>query len=232
MKLYFNYKTNTFSITPKESYVEVFEPFDCKKHKKRPFEKTLGIFTIKIHRDNWSFNNEGNVQWLWIDISVQGVLLLPISISCRKADSHYHFSEHEITFIQYGAGHNAGKSPHTYMQARDHIDWDEALNSIVNICDNYEDWIANETKDLLSSLISYEKNKFWDIATLLDLVQRYDFIAPNIIPVYREFVDKYCFQTMTELLKYIESKQMEEINRNHKRACGDIIWKYIKDYHL
>lgn len=232
MKLYFNHKTNTFSTTPKESYVEVFEPFECKRHEKEPVEISLGIFKVIICRDNWHFTNEGPVQWLWIDIYVQGVLLLPISNSCRKTAVHYHFSESQIAFLQYGHGHNKGKSPHTYMQARDHIDWDEALNSIVYICNNYEDWIVHETKELQTSLIAHEKNNFLDIATLIDLARRYECIAPSIIPVYREFVDKYCFQAMNELLKYVENNQLDDINKNRKTICGDTIWNYIKDYHL
>ena len=232
MKLYFDYKSNTFSTMPKELYDVVFEPFDCKRHEKESFEKAVGKFTIKIHRDNWKFSNEGDIQWLWIDIYVQDILLLPISKSCRKADKHYKFSEHEIAFLQYGAGHNAENTPHTYMQARKHINWDEALNSIVTVCNNYEDWIVHETKELLSSLIDHEKNKFWDIATLIDLARRYECIAPSIIPVYREFVDKYCFQAMNELLTYVESNQLDDINKNRKTICGDTIWNYIRDYHL
>ena len=143
MKVYFNEFTNTFSTTREESFNEAFESFDCQKHEKETLEKTLGVFTIRICRDNYIFSREGAVQWLWIDIYVHDVLLLPISMSCRKADVHYHFSEHEIAFLQYGAGHNAGKCPHTYMQARECVDWEEALKSVVNICNNYEEWIIS-----------------------------------------------------------------------------------------
>ncbi len=232
MKLYFNYKTNTFSTTPEEFYNEVFKPFECKGHEKELIEISLGIFKVKICRENRHFAREGAIQWLWIDIYVHDVILLPLSMSCRKAAVHYHFSEHEIAFVQYGIGHNKGKSPHTFMQAKDNIDWDEALNSIVNICNNYEEWIVNESKGLLSSLIAHEKNKFEDIATLIDLTRRYELIAPNIIPVYREFVDKYCFQAMTKLLNHIKGNQFNDINRKHTTTYGDIIWKYIKDYYL
>lgn len=228
MTLYFDGITNTFSTTPKESYIEVFESFDCKKHEKKTTEKTLGMFTVSMRRDNWLFAHEGFVQWLWVDISVLGNLLLPISMSCRKADTRYHFSEHEIAFQQYGPGHNRGKSPHTYMQtSKDYIDWDKAFNNIVNICNNYSEWITQETKQLIASLETYNRTKFWDIATFIELARRYDVIVPEIIPVYRSFVDEYCFVSMSELIKHIESNRL---NRKRKAIYGDIIWNYIKDY--
>ena len=133
MKLYFDYITNTFSTTQKESFIEVFESFDGKRHEKKTIEKTLGVFTVKMRRDNWLFAREGFVQWLWIDISIQGNLLLPISMSCRKADTRYLFSEHEIAFQQYGSGHRRGQSPHTYMQtSKKCIDWDKTGNEATN----------------------------------------------------------------------------------------------------
>lgn len=228
MKLYFDSATNTFSSTQKDSFDEVFESFDCKRHEKKPVEKTLGIFTIKMRRDNWDFAHEGFVQWLWVDISVHGNLLLPISMSCRKAETQYYFSEHEIAFQQYGPGHNSGKPSHTYMQtSKDCIDWNEALNTIVKICNNYNDWIIHETERLLSSLVIHKKNTFKDIATLLSMVRRYEGIVPNIIPVYRKFVDENCFVAMSELIKHIENKGL---NGKRKAMYGDIIWNYIKDY--
>ena len=238
MKLYFNGTTNTFSTTQKDSFDEVFESFDCKRHEKKPVEKTLGIFTVKICRDNWEFSREGFVQWLWVDISVQGKQLLPISMSCRKADTQYHFSEHEIAFQQYGPGHNNGRPSRTYMQtSKDSIDWSDAFNTIAKICNNYSDWIVQETERLLSSLIAHKKYSFLDIATLLSMVRRYEGIVPNIIPVYRDFVDKYCYQAINELTCYIErrhseNKHWDSYDRNSKAICGDILWKYIKDFML
>ncbi len=228
MKLYFDCKTNTFSTTQKDSFDEVFESFDCKRHEKKPVEKTLGIFTVKICRDNWDFFREGFVQWLWVDISVRGNLLLPISMSCRKAENQYKFSEREIAFQQYGAGHNSGKPSHTYMQtSRDCIDWDKAFNKIVNICNHYRDWLTQETKQLIASLETHKRTKFWDIATFIELARRYDVIVPEIIPVYRRFVDEYCFAAMSELIKHIETNRL---NGKRKAMYGDVIWSYIKDY--
>ena len=186
------------------------------------------MFTVSMRRDNWLFAHEGVVQWLWVDISILGNLLLPISMSCRKADTRYHFSEHEIAFQQYGSGHNRGKSPHTYMQtSKDCIDWDKAFNKIVNICNNYSDWITQETKQLITSLETYNRTKFWDIATFIELARRYDVIVPEIIPIYRRFVDDYCFIAMSELIKHIESNKS---NGKRRAMCGDIIWNYIKDF--
>ena len=230
--LFYNYTTNTFSTTPKECYVEVFEPFVCKRHEKNTFEKTLGIFTIKIRRDNWSFSKEGDLHWLWIDIYVQETLLLPISKSCRKADSNYHFSEHEITYYQYGLGHNNGKSPHTYMQSRNRVDWEEALSNVVKICNNYQDWIVDEAERLISLLIAHNLTNSWDIATFINLARRYESIAPNIISVYQSFIDKHCFDAMKKIIEHIENRHMNNLNKETKAFHGDLIWNYIKDIYL
>lgn len=229
-KLYYNESLNTFSTTQILSCNEVFEPFDCKNKEKKFREINLGIYKLRIFRGNLVFSREGAVQWLWIDIYVHDIILLPISMSCRKADIHYKFSEHEIAFLQYGGGHNNGMSPHTYMQARKNVDWDEALDSIVEICNNYNDWIIQETEKLLSSLSVHKKYTFRDIATLLCMVRRYDRIVPNIIPTYRKYVDGYCFGAMSELIKQIKETQLAK--GKHYAIYGDIIWGYIKDYYL
>lgn len=232
MELYFNSTTNKFSTTQEESFDKVFESYDCKRHEKETIEKFLGIFTIRIRRDNWEFAREGSIQWLWIDIYVQDILLLPISKSCRKADTHYHFSEHEIAFLQYGGGHNNGMSPHTYMQARKIVDWEEALNNVVNICNNYEEWVVNEARQLISTLTAHKKNNYWDICTLLGMCQRYDGIVPYIVAVYRGFIDEHCFHAMAELICYIEHNKKDEVNKKNMIASGDTIWGYIRQYHL
>ena len=231
-KLYYNESMNIFSTAYNESYGLLFEPFDCKRHERKPVKIKIGIYTLEIGRDNWEFAREGPIQWLWIDIYVQDVLLLPISKSCRKADKLYHFSEHEIAFLQYGAGHNGGKHPHTYMQARKNVDWKEALDTLVDICNNYNDWILQETEKLIYLLRTYKKDYFVDIATLLYMIRKYDKIVPDIIPVYRKFVDKYCFQAMSDLVKRIENAQSNDVIKKNNANYGDIIWTYIKDYYL
>ena len=60
MELYFNSTTNKFSTTQEESFDKVFESYDCKRHEKETIEKFLGIFTIRIRRDNWEFAREGS----------------------------------------------------------------------------------------------------------------------------------------------------------------------------
>ena len=67
---------------------------------------------------------------------------------------------------------------------------------------------------------------------MLDLCRKYDEIAPNIVDVYRKFVDEHCFNAMVELVKYIEHNKMDEVNKRNKMAHGDAIWGYIRQYHL
>ena len=102
-----------------------------------------------------------------------------------------------------------------------------AFNKIVNICNHYRDWLTQETKQLIASLETHKRTKFWDIATFIELARRYDVIVPEIIPVYRRFVDEYCFAAMSELIKHIETNRL---NGKRKAMYGDVIWSYIKDY--
>ena len=87
--------------------------------------------------------------------------------------------------------------------------------------------IKQETKQLIASLETHNRTKFWNIATFIELARRYDVIVPEIIPIYRKFVDEYCFVAMSELIKHIESNRL---NGKRKAVYGDIIWNYIKDY--
>lgn len=123
-------------------------------------------------------------------------------------------------------------SPHTYMQARKIVDWEEALNNVVNICNNYEEWVVNEARQLISTLTAHKKNNYWDICTLLGMCQRYDGIVPYIVAVYRGFIDEHCFHAMAELICYIEHNKKDEVNKKDMIASGDTIWGYIRQYHL
>ena len=91
----------------------------------------------------------------------------------------------------------------------------------------------DETRSLLSTLLENNKTSSYDISTLLELVRVYDEIAPNVIPVYRSFVDLRCMGAMKNVLEFVERhKDMDSHNRVAKAKNGDVIWKYIKDFYL
>lgn len=119
--LYFNEDTKVFSKNPDESSAKIFETWQRDERLFRKEEFEYGPFRINICANfNPSYHKS---EYIYVDIYVNGVLLLPLSIACRKADVLYHFGEREITFQQWGSGNNAGKSPHTLMQTMDDINW-------------------------------------------------------------------------------------------------------------
>ena len=238
MTLYYDNTNNSFSLNKTSTCECVFETYDRNKRvgwkkghnpiiKKGPYEISIktNFYTTYPTREK-----------LIVNIVVNGVLLLPLSKACRKAAILYHFNKHQIAFLQYGAGNNAGRVPATIVQLRDKISWKDAIEDICNICNNYQNWIVSETEMLLSSLVEHKKTSFNDIATLLDLVQVYDKIVPSIIPVYKDFIDSRGIEAMQELLDYIKTRvndnNLKEDDKNAKKRNGDIIWKYIKDFYI
>ena len=191
--------------------------------KKGPFE-----ITIKTN----FYPQSPERQYISISITVNGILLLPISMACRKAVTNIHFSKHDIAFLQYGIGNNQGKEPVTIFQRNDEMNWDIALQEVCDICNNYEEWIIKETKLLIAKLREFSKTDFNSISTLLSLVRGYETIAPNVISVFRKFVDPHCFDAMRQLIIFIENNKMKALEKVAKKKRGDILWAYIKDYYL
>ncbi len=235
MYLYYDYLKGIFTLKETETCECVFATYGRDdrvgwEEGNNPSIKK-GPFTIDI-RTNF-YPKALHQEFLFVNIYVNGVLLLPLSKACRKADVLYYFNEHQITFLQYGAGQNREKDPSTIVQIREHISWESALEEICNICNNYEKWIVDETRSLLSTLLENNKTSSYDISTLLELVRVYDEIAPNVIPVYRNFVDLRCIGAMKDVLDVVEShKDMDIHNRVVKAKNGNVIWEYIKDYYL
>ena len=171
-------------------------------------------------------------EYIYANILVNGILLLPLSMACRKAVVQYHFSKHSIAFLQYGAGNNEKMVPKTIFKRGDDINWEDLLCEICKICNDYKGWIIKETKSLISSLSEHKKTDLRDIATLLELIRVYESIVPEIIPIYRKYVDLHCIKTMKGLLDYIEKGNLDNLNKKAKKEQGDTIWTYIKDFKL
>lgn len=120
----------------------------------------------------------------------------------------------------------------TVFESGDDINWGKVLIEICNICNDYKGWIIKETKLLISSLSMHSKTNSWDITTLLKLVRVYESIVPEIIPIYREFVDLYCLKAMKDVLDYIAKRNLDDLNKKTKKEHGDVIWAYIKEFYL
>lgn len=234
LKLYYDATLHAFSTSQSNTNHVVFEANQKEDPANVKGNIECDYFRIRMHT---TCTIAPQKEYLYVDIYINDILLIPLSLSCRKADINYHFKEHEITFQQWGAGNNANQQAHTIMLRDKELDWSILLSKICQICNNYESWITQEIKQLIVSLETHSRTKFWDIATFIELARRYDVIVPEIIPVYRDFVDKYCYQAINELASYIErqhleNKHWESIDRNNKAIYGDILWKYIKDYIL
>ena len=234
MILYYNTIDERFTLRKTDACEPVFETYEKKERigwsngVNPPIKK--GNVEILIGTNFYPSSSKR--ECIRVKITVNGVLLLPLSMACRKACKNYHFSKHQIAFLQYGPGNNAGKEPVTIMKRGKGINWESVLYEICEVCNNYQQWIIKETKLLIATLSEHTRANFWNISTLLELVRTYESIVPDIIPIYRQYVDQHCFEAIKNLLEFIEIKQMDKLNKRCKRKDGDVIWTYIKDFYL
>lgn len=234
MNLYYDYAKKKFTVRNTATSEIVFETYE--RDERIGFSKgsnhviKKGDIEIIIHTN--FYPKSPKREYIYANILVNGILLLPISMACRKAVVQYHFSNHSIAFLQYGAGNNERMEPKTILQRGGDINWENLLCEICKICNDYKGWIIKETKLLISSLSEHKKTNLMDIATLLELTRVYESIVPEIIPIYREYVDLHCIKVMKDVIDYIEKGNLDNLNKKAKKEQGDIIWTYIKDFKL
>lgn len=228
MKLYFDMDSHVFSLMPINSNKVVFDTNQGEIDVKLVGHRG-DVFRIRIRRIGTKAPKK---EYVYADIIINDVPLLPLSLACRKAYIHYHFGEHEITFQQWGAGQTKNRSAHTIMQKDRDVKWHALLSKICYICNNYERWIVQEMEQLIVLLETNHKNKFWDISRFIEMARCYEVLAPSVIPVIHNFVDKYSFSAMKNIIDFISDHEMQITDMQDKIKCGDIIWNYIKDYTL
>ena len=229
MKLYYDSESHEFSLTSSNKNEVVCDANQREIDVEIKDDDKGFIFRIRTRTTS---KKAPKREYVYVDIYINDVLLLPLSLSCRKAYIHYHFGEYEIIFQQWGAGQTKNRSAHTIMQKDENINWYILLSQICDICNNYESWIVQEIERLIVLLETNNRNKFWDISTFIELTRRYEGIVPSIIPVIHNFVDKYCLDSMKKIVDFIADHKMQVTDIQHKKKCGDIIWNYIKDYIL
>lgn len=115
MILYYNHLDEEFTLNKSDTCEPVFETYGGNERLSwskgvNPIKK--GNIEITI-RTNF-YSNTPHLEFLGVNITVNGILLLPLSMACRKAVKNYHFNKHQIAFQQYGAGNNAGREPMTF----------------------------------------------------------------------------------------------------------------------
>lgn len=228
MKLYYGNESHEFSLVPSNKNEVVYDANQGGKDIKIK-DGDNHVFRVRIRTTSTKAPKR---EYVYVDIYINDVLLLPLSMSCRKADIRYHFGEHEVVFQQWGAGQTKNRSAHTIMQKDRDVKWDALLSKICYICNNYERWIVQEMEQLIVLLETNHKNKFWDISRFIEMARCYEVLAPSVIPVIHNFVDKYSFSAMKNIIDFISDHEIQITDMQDKIKCGDIIWNYIKDYTL
>lgn len=233
MYLYYDTNTQLFSLSDNGEKETVFETYRKEERVGRrkgvnsPIE--IGHFMIDI-KTNF-YPKSPRYEYIAINVFVDGVKLLPLSMACRKADVNYYLGKDNISFQQYGAGNNKNKEPATIVLLRENANWSLALHTVCDICNNYEEWIGKETRNMISFMTVHGKIGFCEISKFIDMVRVYDIIAPSLIPVYRQFIGSRCIEAMKDLLEHITTHKMKENDKKMKFSYGYILWRYIEDYY-
>ena len=228
MTLYYCHDNKKFVLNSDGFCEPLFTTHNREGKAKGHDEFVIGKYRIVIETNFYPKNKSR--EYIRVNIYVNGIQLLPISLACRLADVNYHFSEHEISFVEFGTGNNKGIPPFTIVQCNPNIDWDILLQMICTICNDYEQWVIEQTLLLEEELENHQMHSFVHIATFIRIVRKYDQLIPNFNDVYTPFLNKYCFSAMKNLLDYVSSTKACEILC--KRDDGDYIWAYIKDFWL
>ena len=231
--LYYDSNLGKFSLSEDSTNELVFTPSNkigWTKGINPPIR--CGIFDILICSNIYPMAPKK--EYIFVDIKVNGVLLLPIKKSLRCSGSYWHIGLNELSFVQYGPGNNYGKSPHTIFN-NNPLNWNDVLLQICIICNDYKNWVFNEMTDLIRMVKQHELTHYWHISNLISIVRMYDEIVPECIPVYRSYLDQNCIVVFNELIDFIYNKlpkiNSKELTSKNVLNAGDLIWKYIKDYY-
>ena len=147
LKLYYDVDTHIFSITSTNNCVfETHQREGCANGKdiilQPPFQIEIGT--------NF-YPKASNREYIYVNIYINGVLLLPVSKAWRKVSSQKTGIIKDIFIEEWG--NNIGvvncypKSPSTIVLLRKHtkgeeLCWYDVLSSICQICNNYRTWIS------------------------------------------------------------------------------------------
>ena len=228
--LYFDTKNKLFTSDSSDDTIDKFHSHHRIGYENGEDVIIEGEFKIIIHTN--FYPKRPQKEFIYADIYVHNILLLPLSLACRKAAVYYKFDEHQIAFKQWGAGQNSDKKVHTIVLRGKCLKWDELFNQIIAICNNYKEWVCFETEQLVQSMILHHKTNFWDIAMFIELIRKYEPIVPDIINIYQSLLNEYCPKAIKDLVDYIFNHKMKAEDKVHKARCGDIIWNCIKDFKL
>ncbi|MBQ6079655.1 MAG: hypothetical protein IJK93_05180 [Muribaculaceae bacterium] len=237
--LFYDFQTKQFSLKETGSNEVVFDTHDRIGWTNGKDEFTCGIFRFEI-RTNF-YPTARHQEYIWINVFVHGVLLLPISLAAYNGRLDKKF----ISMAQYGKDNyrlfgGGFLSPHTVVMSNrdhswstnyDHV-WIGALANVRDICNNYKDWMLREIRKLISSsaTIGLENNPY-HLRTLLELTENWSLVCPYVALHLQPLVGNYCFERMAALVQRIQTLDKTTDGQENVQTLvknGDLYWNYIK----
>ena len=237
--LYYDYQTKQFSLKETSSNEVVFDTHDRIGWANGRDEFTCDIFRFEI-RTNF-YPKAHHQEYIWINVFVHDVLLLPISLAAYNGRLDKKFISiaqyGEDNYRLYGGGYLL---PHTVVLSNrdqlwstnyDYV-WIDALATVRDICNNYKDWMLREIRNLISNSTTtgLEKNPY-HLHTLLELTENWPLACPEVAPVIQPFVGDYSFDRMAALVQRIQTLAKTTDGKANVQKLvenGDLYWNYIK----
>lgn len=222
MYLYYNYDKGCFSLNNEDNSKLVFETHEREGWNNRDVIEE-GRFKLVISTNFYPKSPEN--EYLMANIYVDGIQLLPVSISARITKSSIGLGLHGISFNQYGPGKNRGKNPCTYFSRE--LDWNKLLCNICKVSEQPEEWQKKEFQSLLTIL---NQQKGFEgspvlLGKLIDLFSPYEkMLVSFLYPLIRS----NAIIAMHDLLERIEAEGESSMVSSNMLKYGDLIWKCIK----
>ena len=237
--LYYDHQTKQFSLKETGSNEVVFDTHERIGRANGKDEFSCDFFRFEI-RTNF-YPEASHQEYIWINVYVNDVLLLPISKATEKGRLDKKFISKaqygKDNYRLYGGGYLL---PHTVVMSNrdnswhsnyDHA-WIFALAEARDICNNYQSWMLCETKKLISDLSTSDLGKDpFQLHTLLELTENWPLVCPEVVGLLQPLVGNYCFDRMATLIQKIlildettdGKAKIQKLVEN-----GDLYWNYIK----
>ena len=239
MKLYYNKETKQFSLKETATSESVYETHQRIGEASGVDEFSCDFFRFQIHTN--FYPKASHREYIWINVFVHDVLLLPISFAYDNSK----FAKRLISRKQYGFGNDRFykvgiRSPHTVVLCNlnqswgtdyEYI-WTMALAEARDICNNYQNWMLQETQKLISNIeLIGPVQKPYYLSVLLELIDGWYKACPQINTLCQPVLNDYCFGKMSSLI--LQIKELDKSSTSQDRIQnfvrnGDLYWNYIK----
>ncbi len=239
LSLYYDEHSQVFSLAPTSENKVVFETHNREGWDNGKNEIMQDYFRIEIQTN--FYPKALHREYIYVNIYINNILLLPISKAWRKVVSQNSSIIKDIFIEEWG--NNIGvvscypKSPSTIVLLRkrakgNEFNWFEVLSSICHICNNYEKWIEKEVVEFVTKMQKCEKVYWRRLASAILLLRTYDTIVPNLSVVYRPTFDIKVLSAVQCLCSRIERTLTNEYSSQNKipRQEANVLWKYLTDY--